>query len=83
MTTILSALTLHNLLCACIGAAVYAILSALFSRLDRQIRHQLRKWEKASPEYRNRQRLLRQQSRERMERILAETNDPWAAPMGR
>lgn len=83
MTTILSALTLHNLLCACIGAAVYAILSALFSRLDRQIRHQLRKWEKASPEYRNRQRLLRQQSRERMERILAQTNDPWAAPMGR
>ena len=82
LSTILTALTLHDLACSAIGAAVYALLSTIFSRLARQIRRQRHKWYKSSPEYRNRQALLRRQSRERMSAIMAETDDPWVKPDG-
>ena len=49
----------------------------------RHIRRQLRKWYKASPEYRNRQALLRQQGRDKLSAIMVETDDPWAAPARR
>ena len=81
MNNILNLFTVHNILCACVGALVYAIVSALIARLDRQIRRQLRKWEKASPEYRNRQAMLRQQGRDKLSAIMAETDDPWSAPV--
>ena len=80
MSIILSAMTLHNILCACVGAVIYAVLSGAIRRLARQIRHQRRKWYKASAEYRNLQELLRQQGRDKLSAIMAETNDPWSAP---
>lgn len=48
--------------------------------IARHIRRQLRKWRKAQPGYQAYQRLLREQSRAKMERIIAETNDLWTAP---
>ena len=83
MNTIINLFTVQNVACACVGALVYAIVSALISRLDRQIRRQLRKWEKASPEYRNRQAMLRQQGRDKLSAIMVETDDPWSAPVQR
>lgn len=80
MTTILSALTLHNLTCAAVGAALYAILSALLHRLARRIFRLVRRHYRASSRCRRREELLRQQGRDRLKRILAETRDPWAAP---
>lgn len=44
------------------------------------VRRQLRKWRRAQPGYRQYQELLREQSRSRMASIMAETDDPWAAP---
>lgn len=81
MTTIISLFTAHNVACACVGALVYAIVSALISRLARAVRHQRRKWYKASPEYRNRQEMLRREGREKLASIMAETADPWSAPV--
>lgn len=46
----------------------------------RHVRRQLRKWYKASPEYRNRQAMLRMAGREKMASIMAETDEPWEAP---
>lgn len=46
------------------------------------VRRQLRKWRKASPEYKRYQLALYQQGREKMSRIMRETDDPWAAPEG-
>lgn len=80
MHIIHSFLNTHNLACSAIGAAIYAVLSEIIRRLARQIRHQRRKHYKASPEYRNYQAMLRQQGRDRLAHILAETRDPWAAP---
>lgn len=81
MNTIINLFTVHNILCACVGALLYAIISALISRLDRQIRRQLRKWYKASPEYRNRQEMLRREGRDKLSAIMVETDDPWSAPV--
>lgn len=44
------------------------------------VRRQMRKWRKAQPGYQAYQRMLREQSRSRMASIMAETDDPWAAP---
>lgn len=44
------------------------------------VRRRLRAWRKAQPGYQAYQRLLREQSRSRMAAIMAETDNPWAAP---
>lgn len=82
MHIIHSFLNIHSLLCAVGGAVLYAVLSEAIRRLVRQIRRQHRKWYKASQEYRNYQAMLRQQGRDKLSAIMAETNDPWAAPQG-
>lgn len=74
-------ITIRDLIAAGCGALLYAVLSEIFRRLAMKIRRQRRKWYKASPEYRNRQDMLRKESREKMSRIMAETADPWAAPV--
>lgn len=67
---------LHTIIPFATGAGTYA----LGSTAVRSIRRRCKKHYLASQEYRNRQALLRQQSREKMSAIMAETNDPWAAP---
>lgn len=64
-------------------AAAFAagiVVDELGHIIARHIRRQLRKWRKAQPGYQAYQLLLREQSRAKMERIMAETNDPWTAP---
>ena len=80
MHMIHSFFNIHSLICAVGGAVVYALLSAAVRRAAMQVRRQLRKWRKASPEYKRYQLALYQQGREKMSRIMRETDDPWAAP---
>lgn len=80
MHMIHSFINIHSLICAVGGAVIYALLSAAVRRAAMQVRRQLRKWRRAQPGYRQYQELLREQSRSRMASIMAETDDPWAAP---
>lgn len=80
MHMIHSFINIHSLICAVGGAVVYALLSAAARRAAMQVRRQLRKWRRAQPGYQAYQRLLREQSRSRMAAIMAETDNPWAAP---
>lgn len=82
MHMIHSFFNIHSLICAVGGAVAYALLSAAARRAAMQVRRQLRKWRKAQPGYRQYQELLREQSRRKMASIMAETDDPWAAPEG-